>query len=40
MVGPAVVEPLAQELRSLANEIQGVKKVTISVSPTASFFSD
>jgi len=40
MVGPAVAEPLAQELRSLANEIQGVKKVTISVSPTASFFSD
>ncbi len=40
MVGPAVAEPLVQELRSLANEVQGVKKVTISVTPTASFFSD
>jgi cytidylate kinase len=40
MVGPAAAETLAEELRSLASEVAGVKKVTISVSPTASFFSD
>jgi len=39
-VGPTVAEPLAEELRTQANLISGVKEIRINVSPTATFFSD
>jgi cytidylate kinase len=38
--GPAVAEPLADELRRLAEQVPGVKEVKIDVAPLASFFSD
>ena len=39
-VGPAVAEPLAEELKSQAQGIPGVKEIRINISPTATFFSD
>jgi len=38
--GPSVAESLAYELRALAEQIPGVREVTIDVSPAASFFTD
>jgi cytidylate kinase len=38
--GPSVAESLAEELRSLATQIPGVKEVRMNVSATAEFFSD
>lgn len=38
--GPSIAESLAEELRSLATEIPGVKEVRMNVSATAEFFSD
>ncbi len=38
--GPAIAEPLAEELKAKANKISGVKEIRMNVSPTAAFFSD
>ena len=38
--GPAIAEPLGEELKAKASKISGVNEIKINVSPTASFFSD
>jgi hypothetical protein len=38
--GPTVAEQLGVDLRSLAEEIEGVKEVRIDVSPTSAYFTD
>jgi cytidylate kinase len=38
--GPASAQQLADELKELAEQVPGVKEVTVDVSPTTAFFSD
>ncbi len=38
--GPAIAEPLGEELKAKASKISGVREIKVNVSPTASFFSD
>lgn len=38
--GPTVAQELAEELRTVAEQVPGVEEVRIDVSPTAAFFSD